>query len=629
MLLAGAIVSAPALAHPLGNETVTHFNILRLSPTTFEVDLVLDIAEVPSTVLLTEEIDADGDGLDSEAEQEAWLTRKANTLASQLRVQCDGSLMSLRPRTVPSGEAGPEARPPRIVVKTPGMAGMPTYRLAIRYAADWPRRLDRGRHTLVYEDTTYPDRAGLAVILLDRSSLLARCPAQKAEPAVLDAGTLPDSVDELLRRKNLRISPGVRIVTDQPGVQWRLDDPPTHLVLEMRGDDLVVVRAPRVVIDEPRPLYWDECEVNPFLYDQYDPADMPNERKTTLSFQVEHPPREAAPPASQAARPAEGSETLDYESLLTDSRNDPARQGRPQRDAARLIGMLRKPGGWTVLFSVTALCFAWGAAHALMPGHAKTLVAAYLISRSGTAWHAVLLAIVVTVTHTAGVIILGLVIWGYQRTHPQIGPTLQLWLGTIAGLLVAGMGLNLLQRAVRGKPHHHGHSHTHDHGHPHHHAHSHSHSRSQSDPHDHGHPHDHAHGPGLSEDASKRVTVRLLLMLGITGGLVPCPTATIIMLLGISANVVLGALYAVGVFSLGLALTLMAVGFLALYSRRFAMRFMAGADRPSERAASGQWLLNQAAPAISGAVVLALGAALTAHYVQLLRTGMPLFSGLP
>jgi len=623
VLLAGAIVSAPVSAHPLGNESVTHFSILRLTPTALEVDLVLDIAEIPSTVLLTDEIDADGDGQDSEAELETWLTRKADDLASQLRVTCDGSPVSLRPRAIPSDESGPDARPPRIVVKTIGAAGMPTYRLAIRYAAEWPAAPARGRHTLVYEDSTFPDRTGLAVILLDRSALLARCAAEDVDPGVLDAGTLPASVDELLRRKNVPISPRSRIATEQPGSRWRLGDPSMPLVLEIAGDHFVVARRPRVIVDEPRPLYWDECEINPFLYDQYDPADMPNERKTTLSFHVEFPPQSVPPRVSQTATQAAGPETLDYRTLLMDPRNDPARRSRSQRDAARLISLLRQPWGGALLLSVTALCFVWGAAHALMPGHAKTLVAAYLISRSAAVWHAILLAIVVTITHTALVVLLGLVVWSYQRTHPRVGPAFQLWLGTIAGLLVAGMGLNLLRRAVRGD-HQHGHNHSHDHAHPHGHSYDHDHAHDHNRPRDHGHPHDRGHAEGESD----RVTFRLLVMLGITGGLVPCPTATIVMLLGISANVVLGALYAVGVFSLGLALTLMAVGFLALYSRRFALRLMADADRPSELAVSGRWLLNRVAPAVSGLVVLALGIALTAHYIQLLRTGLPLFSWL-
>jgi len=117
-------------------------------------------------------------------------------------------------------------------------------------------------------------------------------------------------------------------------------------------------------------------------------------------------------------------------------------------------------------------------------------------------------------------------------------------------------------------------------------------------------------------------------MLGITGGLVPCPTATIIMLLGIGANVVAGALYAVGIFSLGLALTLMAVGFLALSSRRFAARLLADADREGGISSSGQRLLLQVIPAASGLVVATLGALITAHYLYLLRTGRPLVEWL-
>ncbi len=239
---------------------------------------------------------------------------------------------------------------------------------------------------------------------------------------------------------------------------------------------------------------------------------------------------------------------------------------------------------------------------------------------------AVLLAVVVTVTHTALVVILGLVIWFYQRTHPQIGPSVQLWLGTIAGLLVAGMGLSLLYRAFVGGHHH-------DHSHGHHHHPPHEHHRDHTHPHheDHGHLHDHSHRHAdehHDHGPPNRVTVRMLLLLGVTGGLVPCPTATIIMLLGIGANVVIGALYAVLVFSLGLALTLMTVGFFALYSRRFAARLMTAPDHNGAPSAHGHWLLNRLIPALSGLAVLALGVALTVHYLHLLRTGRALFAWL-
>lgn len=123
-----------------------------------------------------------------------------------------------------------------------------------------------------------------------------------------------------------------------------------------------------------------------------------------------------------------------------------------------------------------------------------------------------------------------------------------------------------------------------------------------------------------------QVTSRMILILGITGGIVPCPTATIIMLLGIGANVVLGALYSVAVFSLGLALTLMLIGFLALSSRRFAARLMSSEDGARQLSGGGSLILLRVIPAISGLVVVLLGAAITANYAHYMWKGGALFS---
>jgi ABC-type nickel/cobalt efflux system permease component RcnA len=117
----------------------------------------------------------------------------------------------------------------------------------------------------------------------------------------------------------------------------------------------------------------------------------------------------------------------------------------------------------------------------------------------------------------------------------------------------------------------------------------------------------------------------MILMLGITGGIVPCPTATIIMLLGIGANVVVGALYAVAVFSLGLALTLMLIGFLALSSRRFATRLMSGDDKAEQLSRGGRLILLRVVPALSGLAVVVLGLAISANYIHYMRTGTALF----
>jgi ABC-type nickel/cobalt efflux system permease component RcnA len=342
-----------------------------------------------------------------------------------------------------------------------------------------------------------------------------------------------------------------------------------------------------------------------------------------------------------------------------------------ERQADRVLALLQGKWGVMMLLTVSGLAFVWGAMHALMPGHAKTVVAAYLISQHGTYWHAVLLAIIVTVTHTALVVLLGLVIYVYQGTNPTLGPRLQNWLGLLCGLLIAGMGATLIWRALTGRlgPHHDDHhhhddearswlrklfthshphvpeaGHTHDHGHHHHHAddeahghshhhdHPHDHDDTHSHEHDHGHAHEHAHALDNASRSTpagaQRLTTRLVLILGISGGIVPCPTATIIMFMGIGANVVLGALYVIGVFSLGMSLSLMLVGFLALSSRRFAAKVLSDAQHEGELSGRGRWLLLRAIPVVSGSAVVTLGGLIAANYVYRIETGQPLVTWL-
>jgi ABC-type nickel/cobalt efflux system permease component RcnA len=129
-------------------------------------------------------------------------------------------------------------------------------------------------------------------------------------------------------------------------------------------------------------------------------------------------------------------------------------------------------------------------------------------------------------------------------------------------------------------------------------------------------------------DPGQELTVWTLLVLGVTGGIVPCPTATIIMLLGIAAGVVVGALYVVGVFSLGMALTLMLVGFMALSSRKAAARIMSDAQHEGELSTGSKRILLQVIPALSGLVVIALGCAIAVNYLYIMRTGTSLIKWL-
>ncbi len=203
-----------------------------------------------------------------------------------------------------------------------------------------------------------------------------------------------------------------------------------------------------------------------------------------------------------------------------------------------LAGSVSDP---VVLGTALVLAFFLGAAHALTPGHGKTIVAAYLVGSRGRIADAIYLGAVVTATHTASVFVLGLVTL-YASTRIAIDRILP-WLSLLSGALVAGIGLWLLRQRWSGGEAEddsggHGHDgHHHSHSHHHHHSHSHSHS--------------HSHG------APSKGT---LLSLGISGGLVPCPEALVVLLVSISLNRLLFGLGLLVMFSLGLAAVLIAIG---------------------------------------------------------------------
>jgi ABC-type nickel/cobalt efflux system permease component RcnA len=215
----------------------------------------------------------------------------------------------------------------------------------------------------------------------------------------------------------------------------------------------------------------------------------------------------------------------------------------------------------TVLLALL-IAFVWGAAHALSPGHGKTVVAAYLVGSRGTVQHALFLGLTTTITHTAGVFALGMITLFAARfiVPEQLFP----WLSLGSGLLVVGIGINLFLDRLRSARHsaHHHRGHDDDHSHDHHHH-----------DHDHGHDHHH-HGPGghshVPPGADDRpVTWQALLALGVSGGLLPCPSALVVLLSAIALGRVGFGLVLVLAFSLGLAGLLTATGIAFIYAGRF------------------------------------------------------------
>jgi nickel/cobalt transporter (NicO) family protein len=205
--------------------------------------------------------------------------------------------------------------------------------------------------------------------------------------------------------------------------------------------------------------------------------------------------------------------------------------------------------------------FVWGGFHALSPGHGKTIVGSYLVGSRGNIKHALFLGLTVTITHTAGIFALGLLMLSTSQfiLTEQLFP----WLSLLSGVLVMGIGFNLLMRRLKGV-------HSHDHHHSHHHDHSHSHHTHEHHSNDHGHEHSHkshSHLPPLGTEDTP-ITWSSLLALGISGGLLPCPSALVVLLSAIALGRTGFGLLLVCAFSLGLAGVLTGIGVLLIYAKK-------------------------------------------------------------
>ena len=215
------------------------------------------------------------------------------------------------------------------------------------------------------------------------------------------------------------------------------------------------------------------------------------------------------------------------------------------------------------------------------PGHGKTIVAAYLVGSKGTARHAVLLGMIVTVSHTAGVFALGAITLYASRyiVPEQLYP----WLGAFSGITIAGLGCYMLLRRLTGT------------------ATDHSHAP--------GAPHGHwmfwkrprrrdakAIRPESKMLAAKSVSLAQLLTLGITGGIIPCPAALIVLLSAFALHRIGLGFFLIVAFSVGLAAVLIGFGMLMVYARRFMAHLQI--DGPLTR----RWL-----PVASSAFITVLG----------------------
>jgi len=334
-----------------------------------------------------------------------------------------------------------------------------------------------------------------------------------------------------------------------------------------------------------------------------------------------------------------------------DQRHERATRGNPDSTLSRFAELIARDGlgpGVVALALLAALGF--GMLHALSPGHGKTVVGAYLVGSRGTARHALLLGAVVTATHTSSVYAIGFVtLYLSEYVVPErIYP----WLGVASGGLIVTMGLALVAgrlrssgllrdalarlRAVGARPpalawgeagsvtlaaagadgapyapparraaHEHadGHAHAHPHGG------QHQHTDDAAAPHSHGFGRAHSHRiPGADGEP---VRWTQLVGLGVFGGMLPCPSAIVVMLSAVALHRVAFGLLLIVAFSLGLATVLTAIGLALVWSQR--TPFVRGLFERADRATGAASVLVRALPVVAAAFVTAAGAVILAR----------------
>ena len=474
---------------------------------------------------------------------EAYLMRKSELLREGLTLEVNGQVIPLRAES-------------HEIIFPPGAGGLPTMKIGISYKAKLAGDSNNRRYLLNYRDGNFPDRAGWKEIIA---------------VAAPGAGILNSSVPEVDRSSQLNDYPTDLLNSPPQVLEAQVTFTAAAVPVSVASTEGLSTREEYV--EKPRPV---------------SKVQITHSGASQTSSKAEP---EKQPGDTQIVSPT----VIDADSTLTNE-NSPVqlqanRQATPRNSFTELIAT--KQLGIGILLMALAVAVGLGAFHALEPGHGKTLVAAYLVGSRGTTKHAFLLGLIVTATHTAGVYLLGAVtLYASRYIVPE---RLYPWLGVVSGVMIAGLGLVLLVRRYLGKDglstHHHHADYSHGSDHHHHHRH-----------HDHSHDHSHTHH---SHGLNQQVSLRELLTLGISGGIVPCPAALVVLLSAVSMQRVGFGLLLVVAFSVGLAAVLITIGLLMVYARQFMSRFQV--DSPL----TTRWL-----PLTSSAFILVFGVALTVQALQ-------------
>jgi ABC-type nickel/cobalt efflux system permease component RcnA len=545
--------SATSFAHPMGNFSVNHYSKIKIGQQSIEIRYLIDMAEIPTFQEIRQ---SDFTPKADDPSTSRYLDRQEQLLKSGLSLESDGRAVRLDTIS-------------REVMFADGAGGLPTMKMGFVFRG----KLDvtAGAHKLSYFDNNFPGRTGWKEIVVLGDGV-----------AILDSSaTGTDRSQELTNYSSDALNSPPQQLSALAGFRTSLSEPEKHA-----SAAVVASSSNRTTLHGTNAAH--QAPANP-------PAPQGQSRSPAATTSSDLSAGHSS--ASGVAAP-----TVALLSLAAHVQNT------PRSRFTELISTQGKLSFW-VLLSAALIAAGLGALHALEPGHGKTIVAAYLVGSRGTATHAVLLGIVVTAAHTAGVYLLGaLTLYASRYIVPE---QLYPWLGAISGLSVAGLGIFIFLRHWTGETGEHSHT-------P---GEQHSHwflsIFKQATP-------KQATATGLanrvaipadSKPVERVLSLRELCMLGITGGIVPCPAALVVLLSAFSLHRIGFGLFLITAFSFGLAAVLVIVGLTMVYAKSVI----------SSRLHAGNTALRYL-PFLSSAFMVVLGVGITTSAVASVQIWQGLLS---
>ncbi len=509
----------------MGNFSVNHYSKIELSGDRIAIKYIIDLAEIPTFQELQES------NITASTDDPAigrFIAARGEELARGLTLVVDGRRI---PLNVKSSQ----------VIFPTGAGGLPTMKMGFTFEAALPADLNRSSVDIRYVDNNYAGHAGWKeIIAFAREGSLLKSSA----PSTDRSDELKNYPTDLLNSPPQQLDAAIEAALPNAGMENALSRAVSQNAVSSRA-----TISPRSVL----PL------------------------AQIRSKQVRHPSPIGKPKSASAD--SNGSPLLHTSQAQAAIALEPNRQPTPRSRFTELIAAQHL----SLWFLATAgiIAIGLGALHALEPGHGKTIVAAYLVGSRGTARHALLLGLIVTASHTAGVFALGAITLYASRY--MVPEQLYPWLGVLSGVTIAGLGLYMFLQRMTGAAAEHSHS-----------AGSHGHwpfaSREKNRQ---------KLSAANSEPAQKEVSPAQLFILGVTGGIIPCPAALVVLLSAFALHRIELGFFLIVAFSLGLAAVLVAFGMLMVYARRFVARFSIDGEL------TRRWL-----PSASAAFIAFLGSAL-------------------